>query len=82
MSDNSKTPLVFATVVNGMLILLALVMLIANWSQAMKLDVYQGVVLVLLFAGLFGLHGLLHTALGSVYGTSQIMIPRVGRFPF
>jgi hypothetical protein len=81
MSDNSKTPLVFATVVNGVLLLLAVVMLLANWTCVMKLDIYQGLVLVLLFAGLFGLHGLLHTALGSVYGTSQIMIPRVGRFP-
>jgi hypothetical protein len=82
MSENSKTPLVFATVVNGVLILLAVVMLLANWSQVMKLDIYQGIVLVLLFAGLFGLHGLLHTALGSVYGTSQLMIPRVGKIPF
>jgi hypothetical protein len=82
MSDNSKTPLVFATVVNGVLLLLAVVMLLANWNQVMKLDIYHGLVIVLLFAGLFGLHGLLHTALGSVYGTSQLMIPRVGRIPF
>jgi hypothetical protein len=82
MSDNSKTPLVFATVVNGVLLLLAVVMLLANWNQVMKLDIYHGLVIVLLFAGLFGLHGLLHTALGSVYGSSQLMIPRVGRIPF
>ncbi len=82
MSENSKTPLVFATVVNGVLILLALVMLLANWNQVMKLDIYQGLVLVLLFAGLFGLHGLLHTALGTVYGNSQLKVPPFGRFPF
>jgi hypothetical protein len=78
---NSKTPIVFGIVMNAILVLIALVIAIVNYKKVLSLDIFQRLILILVFAGMVGLHGLLHSVMGYVYGDNLITIPHVMTVP-
>jgi hypothetical protein len=78
---NSETPIIFALVMNAILILVALFIVVVNFKKIMSLDIFQRIILLLVFAGMFGFHGLLHSVMGYVYGENLITIPNVMTVP-
>lgn len=81
VSVNSKTPITFALIMNALFILAALFLVLLNFKKVMNLDVFQRLILLLVFAGMVGFHGLLHSVMGYVYGDNLITIPRVMTVP-
>jgi len=58
--------------VNAVLLLIAVVILITNYSQITKLGAYEKITLSLLFSGVVGIHGLSHLGLEGVYGYNPL----------
>ena len=61
-------PSVIAHTLNGGLLLLAVVLVVQNFSVLANLRVYEQLVLILLVAGVVGVHALSHAKLESQYG--------------
>lgn len=54
--------------VTGFLILFILVIFITNYKQIMNLEHYRKITILSLIAIAFGIHGLIHLGVESVYG--------------
>ena len=78
---NSKTPIVFSIVMHALFMLIAVLVVVLNFKKVMNLDVFQRIIILLVFAGMVGFHGLLHTAMGMVYGENLITIPHLMTIP-
>ena len=78
---NSKTPITFTIVMHAIFMLAACLVVVLNFKKVMNLDVFQRVIILLVFAGMVGFHGLLHTAMGFVYGENLITVPHVMTVP-
>ena len=74
MNELLQKPSLYAHTLHAVLVLVAFILLIMNYSQVMKLGVYEKITLSLLFSGVFGIHGLSHIALDSVYGFNPMKI--------
>ena len=68
MNSLIEKPSLYAHTLNAVLLLVAVVLLITNYSQVMKLGAYEKITLSLLFSGVVGVHGLSHLGLESIYG--------------
>jgi hypothetical protein len=60
-------PSFFAHIFNGLLLLLAVLLLYNNYSKIKQLDFYKKIILVLLFSIGIGIHGLSHIGLETTY---------------
>ena len=60
-------PSILAHILSGGFMLVALVCLISCYPKLRKLDLYQGLVLTLLFSIAVGLHGVSHLGLEKEY---------------
>ncbi len=78
---NSPTPIVFAIIMNAFFIIVAIVVILMNIKKVMKFDLFQILIIIYLSAAMVGFHGLLHTAMGFVYGENLIKIPYVMTVP-
>ena len=74
MNSLIEKPSLYAHTLNAVLLLVAVVLLITNYSQVMKLGAYEKITLSLLFSGVVGVHGLSHLGLESVYGFNPMKI--------
>jgi hypothetical protein len=54
--------------VTGFLILFILIILVPNYKQFMRLDHYRKIAILSLISIAFGVHGLIHLGVESVYG--------------
>ena len=72
MSELLVKPSIYAHVLNAVLLLVAVVILITNYSQITKLGAYEKITLSLLFSGVVGIHGLSHLGLEGVYGYNPL----------
>jgi len=61
-------PSFYAHVINGILMLIAIILLYRNYSSVKRLEPYKQIMLVLLFSMAIGIHGLTHLGLETVYG--------------
>jgi hypothetical protein len=62
-----KTPSFWGHVLNGVLLLIAILFMYANYSEVRQSSAFQMTILILLFSIAFGLHGLSHLGMESVY---------------
>lgn len=61
-------PSLYAHVINGILLLVAFILLCQNYSFIKNIDKYKLILLVLLFSIAIGVHGLSHLGLEKNYG--------------
>jgi len=62
-----KHPSFIAHVANGLLILVAVILTIKNFTSIKNLELFHLIMLVLLFAAVFGIHGISHLGLEKEY---------------
>lgn len=60
-------PSFYAHIINGVLMLMAFILLYKNYSKVSNLEPYKMIVLTLLFSICVGVHGLSHLGLESTY---------------
>ena len=63
-------PSVYAHAFNGLLMLLAIIILYRNYAEIKRLDSYKRLILTLLFSLAVGIHGLSHLGLETAYGVN------------
>jgi hypothetical protein len=78
---NSPTPIVFAIIMNALFIIAAIVIILMNFKKVMNLTLFERLIILYVSAAMVGFHGLLHTAMGFVYGENLIKIPYVMTVP-
>jgi hypothetical protein len=67
-------PSLYAHVINGILLLIAVIVAIMNYSSLKKIGAYKSIVLLLLFSLVIGIHGLTHLGMESVYNYNPLAI--------
>jgi hypothetical protein len=68
MGNIYNVPSFYAHVINGILMLFAIILLYRNFSVVKRLEPYKQIMLALLFSMAIGIHGLTHFGLETVYG--------------
>jgi hypothetical protein len=66
-------PSFYAHVINGILLLVAFILLLQNY-RTIKLDKYRLILLVLLFSIATGVHSLSHLGLEKTYGYNPLQL--------
>lgn len=74
--DYYLAPSFYAHSINGILLFIALIIMITNYSKLVRLEAYPGrtAYLLLLLSIAVGIHGISHLGLESVYGFNPIKI--------
>jgi hypothetical protein len=67
-------PSLYAHVINGILLLVAFIILLQNYSYIKSMDKYRLILLVLLFSIATGVHGLSHLGLEKNYGYNPLQL--------
>lgn len=67
-------PSLYAHVINGILLLVAFILLYKNYSYIKSMDKYRLILLVLLFSIATGVHGLSHLGLEKNYGYNPLQL--------
>ena len=67
-----ETPSVYAHIINGLLLVVAVALLYKNYSKIRNLSAYKLIIIVLMFSIGFGIHGLSHLGLEENYGYNPI----------
>lgn len=73
MNNLYFAPSFYAHVLNGLFVLLAIYYVYKNFNSLKQLDTYKTLILILLFAILFGLHSLSHLGLEAYYGFNPFL---------
>ncbi len=63
-----QAPSIYAHALNGILLLIAVIILFRNWNKMMRLKPDKMIEMVLFFSLVIGVHGISHLGLESVYG--------------
>jgi hypothetical protein len=74
MNNIYLTPSFYAHIINGLLLLLAFVILYKNYDKIANLDPYKITVIILAFSIGVGVHGLSHLGLEKVYNYNPLII--------
>lgn len=67
-------PSLYAHVINGILLLVAFILLLQNYRSIKNMDKYKLIILVLLFSIATGVHGLSHLGLEKNYGYNPLQL--------
>ena len=67
-------PSFYAHVINGILLVVALILLCQNYRSIINVDKYKLIQLVLLFSIATGIHGLSHLGLEKNYGYNPLQL--------
>lgn len=67
-------PSFYAHVINGILLLVAFILLYKNYSSIKSMDKYRLILLVLLFSIATGVHSLSHLGLEKTYGYNPLQV--------
>ena len=65
-------PSFYAHIINGLLILIAFVLLYKNYSKISNLEPYKLIVLTLILSICVGVHGLSHLGLETIYNYNPL----------
>ena len=68
------SPSFYAHLINGLLLLVAVVILYNNYSKIFRLEPYKLLILILLFSLVIGVHGLSHLGLEYIYEFNPILL--------
>jgi hypothetical protein len=66
-------PSFYAHIINGLLILIAFVLLYKNYSKISNLEPYKLIVLTLILSICVGVHGLSHLGLETIYNYNPLI---------
>jgi uncharacterized membrane protein YagU involved in acid resistance len=66
-------PSFYAHIINGILLLIAIILLCKNYSNIKNIDSYKIIILILLFSISIGIHGLSHSLLEKNYNYNKIV---------
>lgn len=69
-----QIPSLYAHIINGILLLVAFILLLKNYNSIKNIDKYKLIVLVLLFSIAAGIHGLSHLGLEKGYGYNPLQL--------
>ena len=67
-------PSYYSHIINGLLLVIACVIVYTNYSKLSKLDPYKLIMLVLIFSISIGIHGLSHLGLEKTYHYNPLQI--------
>ena len=67
-------PSFYAHIINGILVLIALILLYKNYSKIINTDSYKFIILILFFSIAIGIHGLSHSFLEKNYNYNLMSI--------
>jgi len=67
-------PSLYAHFINGILLLVAFILLYKNYSSIKSMDKYRLILLVLLFSIATGVHSLSHLGLEKIYGYNPLQL--------
>jgi hypothetical protein len=67
-------PSLYAHMINGVLLLVAVIILYKNYNQIKKLEPYKLIILTLIFSIGFGIHGLSHLGLEKGYNYNPLKL--------
>jgi hypothetical protein len=71
---NYFIPSIYAHVINGLLLLLAIIILYKNYSKVSMLEPYKLIILTLIFSIGIGIHGLSHLGLEHNYNYNPMKL--------
>lgn len=74
MENPYLNPSFYSHVINGLILLIALVLLIKNYSNISKSEPYKVIILTLLFSLAIGIHGLSHLGLEKIYSYNPVKL--------
>lgn len=69
-----SNPSFYAHIMNGIVLLIAFILLYTNYSKITRLEPYKQICLTLLLSMSIGIHGLSHLGLEKGYGYNPISI--------
>jgi hypothetical protein len=69
-----QIPSLYAHIINGILLLVAFILILKNYNSIKNIDKYKLIVLVLLFSIAAGVHGLSHLGLEKNYGYNPLQL--------
>ena len=69
-----QIPSLYAHIINGILLLVAFILLLKNYNSIKNIDKYKLIALVLLFSIAAGIHGLSHLDLEKGYGYNPLQL--------
>ena len=69
-----QIPSLYAHIINGILLLVAFILLYKNYSSIKSMDKYRLILLVLLFSIATGVHSLSHLGLEKIYGYNPLQL--------
>ena len=67
-------PSFYAHIINGLLLLVAFIILLQNYNSFKSMDKYRVITLVLLFSIAVGVHGISHLGLEKIYGYNPLQL--------
>ena len=67
-------PSLYSHIINGLLLLVAFIMLCQNYGSFKGMDKYKVIILVLLFSIAAGVHGISHLGLEKTYGYNPLQL--------
>jgi len=65
-------PSVYAHIINGILLLIAVIILFKNYKKISYLEPYKIIMLLLIFSICIGVHGLSHLGLEKIYNFNPL----------
>ena len=69
-----QIPSLYAHIINGILLLVAIIILFKNYSSIKNMEKYKVITLILLFSIAVGVHGLSHLGLEKGYGYNPLQL--------
>jgi hypothetical protein len=72
MNNIYLAPSFYAYIFNGLLLMVAVIVMYINYSSIVKLEPYKIIILALLFSIGFGIHSLSHLGLEKVYNFNPL----------
>ena len=73
-SDFLSFPSFYAHVLNGILLLVAIILIFKNYSSIKKIDNYKIIIMILLFSIASGVHSISHLSLEKGYDYNPLQI--------
>jgi hypothetical protein len=67
-------PSFYAHIINGLLLLIAFILLFKNYSKIVNLEPYKKIILTLFFSISIGIHGLSHLGLETNYNYNPLIM--------
>jgi hypothetical protein len=67
-------PSFYAHIINGILLLVAFIILLQNYNSFKNMDKYRLIIIILLFSIAAGVHGLSHLGMEKIYGYNPLII--------